>query len=108
MILYAFFSTDWAPTVWLTPTIKIYKEDWTLVVSDNMTELNDWFYIYNFTDYNEWTTYAVIADWWNDNLDSRYQVDWWTLYWWLNEEYTKTLLETRDYAKLAWWKVLIW
>lgn len=60
----AFFTDSGAPKTGLTPTIRI----WDIgagsldVVDEDMTEVGDGFYNYNFTDYDEEKDYAIRMD----------------------------------------------
>ena len=60
----AFFTDKGNPKTGLTPTIRIRDVDSTSleVTDENMSEVGDGWYKFNFTDYNEEKTYSFRAD----------------------------------------------
>lgn len=74
-IILSEFKSSGVPAVGLTPTITIRKLDWTIVVSaDNMIEIANGRYKYDFEDYNKRETYLIDTEWWVSLSDSeRYQ-----------------------------------
>jgi len=63
MILMAFFSDQGIPKTGLSPTIDVWKDDATHVITAQaMTEIAGGFYKYDFAAYDEAVNYCISAD----------------------------------------------
>ena len=78
-----YFSDEWVPATWLSPTVNIVERSWEVRVTDwACYELANGFYIYNFNEYNPDKQYlylfdggSTLSDWdrykpWNNEMDA--------------------------------------
>ncbi len=76
MYITAYFSNEWTPADWLSPSVTIKDVTTNAVVASwTMTWIWVWLYKYNFTWYTIDKEYIIYADWWATLSDAdRYQV----------------------------------
>jgi len=67
MIIQSFFSKDAEPIEGLTPIIIIREtETWNLIINnENVSEVWEWIYFYDFINLDESKNYSIRIDWWN-------------------------------------------
>lgn len=75
----AYFSNNWIPAVWLSPTINIVERNWTVRVVNwvcrAIPNING-FYIYDFNEYSSEKQYLWLRDWWESLSDSDRYIAW--------------------------------
>lgn len=69
----SFFDNNWAPALWLTPSINAIGTDGTTLFTWTMSEVADGWYKYTIEKYNKYVKYLITVDWWSSMWDNRYQ-----------------------------------
>jgi len=110
LITIRLYNDDWTPRVWDTPLLSAIQESsGAKVLTDvAMTEVSDWFYKYDFTNYKNTELYFFFIDWeeydWINQLDA-YGNKWsrWAGWMFLNTEQI-----AKDIRAIKEWDVKKW